>query len=194
MSRPPLVLASTSPYRAELLGRLGLPFETETPGTDETPFPDETPGALAIRLAEAKARAAAQWRPEAMVLGSDQCVDLDGTILGKPGDFESARDQLRRLSGRTAVFRTGICVLGPGGQLVGSEEVAFTVAFRKLDEAQIRSYLEREAALDCAGAIRSEGLAPALMERTEGPDATALMGLPLIRTTRLLETAGLSVL
>lgn len=194
MSQPPLVLASTSPYRAELLGRLGLPFEIEPSGTDETPYPGESPGGLALRLAEAKARPVAHRRPEAMVLGSDQCVDLEGTILGKPGDFESARDQLRQLSGRAAVFRTGICVLEPGGGLVGNEEVAFTVVFRQLDGAQIRHYLERESALDCAGAIRSEGLAPALMERTEGPDATALMGLPLIRTTRLLEAAGLPVL
>ncbi len=194
MSCPPRVLASTSPYRAELLGRLGLSFETEAPGTDETPYPGEAPWGLATRLAEAKARAVAQQRPEAVVLGSDQCVDLDGTILGKPGDFESARDQLRKLSGRAAVFRTGVCVLEPGGGLVGIEEVAFTVVFRELHEAAIRRYLEREAALDCAGAIRSEGLAPALMERTEGPDATALMGLPLIRTTRLLEAAGIAVL
>lgn len=194
MSRPPLVLASTSPYRAELLGRLGLSFETEAPGTDETPYPGEAPGVLATRLAEAKARAVGRSRPEAVVLGSDQCVDLEGTILGKPGDFDAARDQLRRLSGRAAVFRTGICALEPKGGLVGIEEVAFTVVFRRLDEAQIRSYLEREAALECAGAMRSEGLAPALMERTEGPDPTALMGLPLVRTTRLLEAAGLPVL
>lgn len=191
MIRSPLVLASTSPYRAELLGRLRLSFETAAPDVDESPLPEETPRALVLRLAEAKARAVAGSRPGAVVLGSDQCLDLDGSILGKPGSFEAGLRQLQRLSGRTGVFRTGLCVLGSDGGLVGREEVTFTVVFRELDDDRFRRYLESEAPYDCAGSFRSEGSAPVLMERTEGSDPTALMGLPLIRTARLLEAAGL---
>jgi len=189
---PPLVLASTSPYRAEQLRRLGLAFEAAAPGVDETRLGGEAPSELVTRLARAKAGAVAHSRPEAVILGSDQCLDLDGEILGKPGDFETAFAQLRAASGRTAVFRTAVCVLGPGGE-VGCEEIPFAATFRRLTDAQIRRYLEHDRPFDCAGSIRSEGRALALMTHTESPDPSALMGLPLIATSRLLEEAGLQV-
>ena len=194
MSPPPLILASTSPYRAELLGRLGLPFATAAPEVDESRRPGEGASLMVARLARAKAAAVASNRPDAVVLGSDQCLELAGEVLGKPGDFETAVAQLQAASGRTAVFRTAVCVLAPGGAEAGCEEVPFAVTFRPLGEDAIRRYLERDRPFDCAGSIRSEGGAPALMERTEGSDPTAIMGLPLIRTTRLLEAAGLAVL
>ena len=194
MSPPPLVLASTSPYRAELLGRLGLPFEALAPGVAEERLPGEPPEAMVRRLAHDKATAVAGERPEAVILGSDQCLALDDTILGKPGDFEAARDQLRRVAGRAATFFTGVCRAGPGDALPRTELVPFTVRFRALDDATIERYLRRDTPYDCAGSLRSEGLGIALLERTEGHDATALTGLPLIATVRLLEDAGLSVL
>lgn len=191
---PALVLASTSPYRTELLGRLDVTFETAAPEVDETAHPDESPSAMVARLARAKAASVAAHRPQAVVLGSDQCLDLDGTVLGKPGDFDTALAQLRAASGRTAVFRTGVCVLGAGGVEVGCEEVPFAVTFRDLDDDRIRRYLSHDRPYDCAGSIRSEGRALTLMAGTDGPDPTALMGLPLIRTSHLLEAAGLTVL
>lgn len=191
---PPLILASTSPYRADLLARLGVAFETAAPGVDETRLEGETPSAMVARLARAKAAAVAATRPDAVVLGGDQCLDLAGEVLGKPGGFEAALAQLQAASGRTGVYRTAICVLGPGGEEIGCEEIPFAVTFRTLDEGAIRRYLERDRPYDCAGSVRSEGRALALMERTEGTDPTALTGLPLIRTSRLLEAAGIAVL
>jgi septum formation protein len=194
VSPPPLVLASTSPYRARLLGQLGLAFETAAPETDETRLADETASTMVARLARAKAAAVAATRPEAVVVGSDQCLDLGGQVLGKPGDFDTALAQLRAASGRTAVFRTAVCVIGPGGTESDCEEVPFAVTFRQLDDDRIRRYLTHDRPFDCAGAIRSEGRALALMARTESTDPSALMGLPLIATSRLLEAAGLAVL
>jgi septum formation protein len=191
---PPLVLASTSPYRAELLGRLALPFATAAPGVDETRQAGEPPEALVRRLARAKAEAVAGRRPEAVVLGSDQCLSLDGEVLGKPGGFDAARDQLRRVSGRRVTFLTAVCRAGPEGAEPETALVPFTVAFRTLSDQTITRYLQRDAPYDCAGSLRSEGLGVALMAATEGDDATALTGLPLIATVRLLEEAGIPVL
>jgi len=191
---PPLVLASTSPYRAELLGRLALPFATAAPGVDETRQPGESPEALVRRLARAKAEAVASRRPEAVVLGSDQCLSLDGEVLGKPGGFDAARDQLRRVSGRRVTFLTAVCRAGPEGAEPETELVPFTVAFRTLSDEAITRYLQRDTPYDCAGSLRSEGLGVALLAATEGADATALTGLPLIATVDLLAKAGLPVL
>ena len=191
---PPLVLASTSPYRAELLGRLALPFATAAPEVDETRQAGESPEALVRRLARAKAEAVASQRPEAVVLGSDQCLSLDGEVLGKPGGFDVARDQLRRVSGRRATFLTAVCRAGPEGAESETELVPFTVTFRTLSDEAITRYLQRDSPYDCAGSLRSEGLGVALMAGTEGADATALTGLPLIATVRLLEEAGIPVL
>ncbi|KPV40582.1 septum formation inhibitor Maf [Thiohalorhabdus denitrificans] len=194
MSAPPLILASTSPYRAAQLRQLGLDFETVPPGADETPRPGETPEALAGRLADAKATAVARRRPEAVVIGSDQCAALGPRILGKPGDFDTAREQLRAASGNTVVFHTGVCVRRGDSGFHRTMVVPFAATFRELSDDRIARYLEHDRPYDCAGSIRTEGLGPALLERTEGDDPTAVTGLPLIHTVRLLEAAGRPVL
>jgi septum formation protein len=189
-----LILASTSPFRRELLARLGLPFATQAPGIDESPLPGENAPALAARLAEWKARAVARREPTALIIGSDQVATLDGEIIGKPGDHARAALQLRRASGRTVVFYTGLCLCdGPSGQRQVAVE-RFQVAFRPLTAAMIERYLRREQPYQCAGSFKSEGLGVALFERLEGDDPTSLIGLPLIRLTRMLEAAGVTVL
>jgi len=193
VTAPPLILASTSPYRARLLGQLGVAFDTAAPEVDETRLSGEGASAMVARLARAKAGAVAAGHPQAAVLGSDQCLDLDGDILGKPGDFATACAQLRAAAGRTAVFRTAVCVLAPDGTEVGCEEVPFAATFRALSDAQIERYVRHDRPLDCAGAIRAEGRALALMTATESRDPSALMGLPLIATSRLLEAAGIAI-
>lgn len=191
---PPLVLASTSPYRRELLARLGLPFGTDAPEVDETPLPGEAPEALVRRLSEAKARVVAARHPGAVVIGSDQVAVLDGEVIGKPGSFERARAQLRRASGRTVDFLTGLAVLDTRDGRLRLEVVPFRVVFRPLSGARIEAYLRRDEPYDCAGSFRSERLGVALFERMEGEDPTALMGLPLIRLVRMLEAVGLDPL
>ena len=189
---PPLILGSTSPYRRELLQRLGLPFEVCAPQVDETPSPGEAPRALAERLALAKARAVAALVPGALVIGSDQVAELDGQPLGKPGTHERARAQLARMSGRTVQFHTAVAVVGPDFERVDLAPVA--VRFRTLDEDEIERYLRAEQPYDCAGSAKSEGLGIALLEAIDSDDPTALIGLPLIRTARLLRAAGLDPL
>ncbi len=190
-----LVLASSSPYRRALLARLGLPFEAADPKVDERRLAGESPASLVRRLAEAKARALAGRRPQALIIGSDQCAVTErDEILGKPGDLERAAAQLRAASGRSVQFLTGLCVLDAATGTVQSDVVPFTVHFRKLSERQIRAYLERERPFDCAGSFRSEGLGIALFRRMEGTDPSALMGLPLIRLVDMLEAAGMPVL
>lgn len=191
---PPLVLASTSPYRRELLARLGLPFGTDAPEVDETPLSGEAPEALVRRLSEAKARAVAARHPGAVIIGSDQVAVLDGEVIGKPGAFERAREQLRRASGRTVDFLTGLAVLDTRDGRLQLEVVPFRVVFRPLSEARIEAYLRRDEPYDCAGSFRSERLGVALFERMVGEDPTALMGLPLIRLVRMLEAVGLDPL
>ncbi len=192
--RPPLVLASTSPYRRELLARLGLPFEVEAPEVDEAPLAGEAPEALVRRLSEAKARAVAARRPGAVVVGSDQVAVIDGKVLGKPGGPERAREQLRRASGRAVDFLTGLAVLDTRDGRLQLAVVPFRVVFRPLDEARIEAYLRHDEPWNCAGSFRSERLGVALFERMEGDDPTALMGLPLIRLVRMLEAVGLDPL
>ncbi|MFP4606998.1 MAG: Maf family protein [Thiohalospira sp.] len=194
MSAPPLILASTSPYRAAQLRQLGLDFEAVAPGTDETPLPGEPPETMVARLAEAKAGAVACRHPTAVVVGSDQCAALDGRALGKPGDFDTAFAQLRAASGRTVVFQTAVCVRREDLGFTRTEVVPFAATFRELTDDRIARYLERDRPFDCAGSIRIEGLGPALLERAEGDDPTAVTGLPLIHTAHLLEAAGRSVL
>jgi septum formation protein len=191
---PPLILGSTSRYRRELLERLRLPFLVEAPQVDETPLPGEAPAALAQRLALAKARAVAALHPQAVVIGSDQVADLDGQPLGKPGSHERAVAQLRQLSGRQAVFHTAVAVVRTDTSF---EEVALapvTVRFRTLNAEEIEHYLRLEEPYDCAGSAKCETLGIALLEGIESDDPTALVGLPLIRTCRMLRDAGIDVL
>lgn len=187
----PLVLGSTSRYRHELLERLRLPFEVCAPEVDETARPGETPVALALRLALAKARAVAALRPDAAVIGADQVADLDGLALGKPGDFEGARAQLRRLSGRTAVFHTALAVCRPAAGYERALVAPVRVRFRTLGDAEIERYLGLEQPYDCAGSAKCETLGIALLDSIESDDPTALVGLPLIRTAQLLREVGI---
>lgn len=191
---PPLILGSTSRYRRELLGRLRVPFEVAAPDVDETPLPGETPPALAQRLALAKARAVAARNPGAVVIGSDQVADLAGEPLGKPGDHERATAQLRRMRGRTVVFQTAVAVVRPQTGFIQEDLAAVSVRFRDLSDAEIEAYLRLEQPYDCAGSAKSEGLGIALLEAIDSDDPTALVGLPLIRTCRMIRAAGVHLL
>jgi len=191
---PPLILGSTSRYRRELLERLRLPFVVRAPQVDETPHPGEPPAALALRLALAKARAVAAAAPDAVVIGSDQVADLDGTPVGKPGTHERATEQLRAMSGRTIVFQTAIAVVRLDTGFERAELVPVTVRFRRLDAFEIEQYLRLEQPYDCAGSAKCETLGIALLDAIESDDPTALVGLPLIRTSALLREAGLDPL
>lgn len=197
LSRPsggrPLVLGSTSPYRRELLLRLRLPFEVAAPQVDETPHAGEAPRALAIRLARAKALAVAQQHADAVVIGSDQVVDLDGEPLGKPGDHAHATAQLRRMRGRAVVFHTAVTVACVASGFEASDIAEVTVRFRDLTDAEIEHYLRAEQPYDCAGSFKAEGLGVSLFQRTEGDDATSLVGLPLIRLVDMLLAEGVEI-
>jgi septum formation protein len=192
--RRPLVLASTSRYRRELLERLGLPFEVAPPGVDETAYVDELPGNAARRLAEAKARAVAARFPNALVIGSDQVADADGRHIGKPGNHAQAVAQLSALSGRTVVFHTGVALVDAASGRCHSEVVDVVSTFRVLSRNTIERYLLREQPYDCAGAVKSESLGIVLFERIESDDPTALIGLPLITVVSLLRAEGVDVL
>jgi septum formation protein len=192
--RPRLILASTSRYRRELLERLRVPFDVESPDVDETPLPGERPCDLAVRLALAKAQAVAQRHPLAVVIGSDQVADLAGTPLGKPGTHQRALEQLRAMSGHTVVFQTAVAVVCTARSYVGSGLAPVTVRFRELADRDIEHYLRTEQPYDCAGSAKCETLGIALLETIESDDPTALVGLPLIRTCSLLREAGIDPL
>ncbi|HQY29252.1 MAG TPA: Maf family nucleotide pyrophosphatase [Burkholderiaceae bacterium] len=189
----PLILASTSRYRQQLLSRLRLPFTVEAPGVDETARPGESPAAIALRLAVEKAHAVARRHPRALVIGSDQVATLDGTTaIGKPGHHDGARAQLRAASGHTMLFHTALCVTRQSDGFDQRTSVDTRVRFRHLDDAEIERYLRIEEPWDCAGAAKAEGLGIALLEAIEGDDPTALVGLPLIALARMLRHAGTS--
>ena len=190
----PLVLGSTSPYRRELLARLKLPFEVAAPEVDETPNPGEAPEKLARRLALAKAREVSARFPQAVVIGSDQVADLAGEPLGKPGTHERAVAQLRQMQGQTVVFQTAVAVVCRATGFEQLDLAAVRVKFRALTDSEIEAYLLAEQPYDCAGSAKSEGLGIALLEAIDNDDPTALVGLPLIRTCRLLRAAGLRLL
>jgi septum formation protein len=186
----PLILGSTSRYRRELLERLRLPFQTISPEVDETPLAGETPLALSLRLARAKAQAVAALHPAAVVIGSDQVPELDGQPLSKPGDHERATEQLRLMSGRQMNFHTAVSVACLETGFAETDVVTVQVRFRDLNDAEIERYLRTEQPYDCAGSAKSEGLGIALLDAIVSDDPTALIGLPLIRTCRMLRAAG----
>ena len=194
---PRLILASSSAYRRELLGRLQLPFEAIAPDIDETPLPGETPEATALRLAREKAAAVARAHPGALVIGSDQVATLDGTQIGKPGDHARALAQLQTMRGRRVVFHTALCLwdgrLPPdvAAQVAQLENIQVFVSFRNLPDAELDAYLRIEQPYDCAGSAKNEGLGIALLERIDSSDPTALTGLPLIALTGMLRRAGM---
>ena len=189
-----LILGSTSPYRRELLARLRIPFQVASPDVDESPRPLESPYDLACRLALAKAQAVAEKFPAAVVIGSDQVADLDGQPLGKPGNHERAVAQLRQMRGQLVVFQTAVAVVCRDSGFAQVDLAAVRVKFLDLSDAQIESYLRAETPYDCAGSAKSEGLGIALLASIDNDDPTALVGLPLIRTCRLLRAAGLDLL
>ena len=189
-----LVLGSTSRYRRELMQRLCIPFDVAAPDVDETPQDGESPHDLACRLALAKARAVAALHPDAVVIGSDQVADLGGEPLGKPGTHERAVAQLQRMRGQTVVFQTAVAVVCQDTGFAQTDLAAVRVVFRNLSDAEIETYLRTEQPYDCAGSAKSEGLGIALLESINNDDPTALVGLPLIRTCRMLRAAGLPIL
>jgi septum formation protein len=194
LTQRPLILGSTSRYRRELMERLRIPFTAAAPDVDETPAVGETPQALACRLALAKARAVASQFPHAVVIGSDQVADLNGLSLGKPGTHERAVLQLRQMRGQTVIFQTAVAVVCQDSGFEGASLAQVKVRFRPLSDDEIESYLRLEEPYDCAGSAKSEGLGIALLESIESDDPTALVGLPLIRTCRLMEAAGIRLL
>lgn len=189
-----LILASGSPYRRDLLARLGLPFRVVVPAVDESARDGEPPAALSVRLARAKAIAVAAREPGAVVVASDQVATLDDmTPIGKPGSLERAREQLAAASGRTMRFHTAFAVVAPGSLPI-EERIDVTVRFRHLTPAAIERYLVLERPFDCAGAAKCEGLGIALLESISTDDPTALIGLPLIRLAAALRRVGLDPL
>ena len=189
-----LILGSTSPYRRELLERLRIPFTVAAPDVDETPHPHETPQQLACRLAMSKARAVAAKFPDSIVIGSDQVADLDGEALGKPGDYPRALAQLQKMRGKVVIFQTAVAVVCQQSGFAQMDLAQVKVTFRDLSDAQIDAYLKAEMPYDCAGSAKSEGLGIALLTSIDNDDPTALIGLPLIRTCKMLEAAGLQLL
>jgi septum formation protein len=189
-----LVLGSTSPYRRELLARLRMPFDIAAPDVDETPLQTEKPKQLACRLAMAKARAVAAQFPACVVIGSDQVADLDGQTLGKPGNHARATEQLQKMRGKTVTFQTAVAVVCLETGFAQMDLAQVKVRFRELSDLEIETYLRAETPYDCAGSAKSEGLGIALLEAIDNDDPTALVGLPLIRTCRMLQAAGVKIL
>ncbi|HJX19314.1 MAG TPA: Maf family nucleotide pyrophosphatase [Acidiferrobacterales bacterium] len=189
-----LILASSSPFRRELLSRLMIPFEVVVPDVDETPRQHESPQALVERLAILKAQTVASKHRGALVIGSDQVAVHDGEIVGKPLTHERAIEQLKSASGKTVLLYTGMALVNSSSGRVQSEVVPYGVRFRTLTDTQIESYLRKEQPYHCAGSVKSEGLGVALLERFDGEDPATLIGLPLIRLIRMLENEGLVII
>lgn len=189
-----LVLGSTSPYRRQMLARLRVPFQVAAPEVDETPQAAETPQQLACRLAMAKARAVAAQFPACVVIGSDQVADLDGQALGKPGNHARATSQLQQMRGKTVIFQTAVAVVCSDTGFAQLDLAQVKVKFRELSDAEIEAYLRAETPYDCTGSAKSEGLGIALLESIDNDDPSALVGLPLIRTCRMIRAAGVKVL
>lgn len=192
--KQPLILASSSPYRKELLNRLGLPFETVSPKVDESPLAKESPQDTALRLAQIKARKIAETHPQALIIGCDQVATLEGMQLGKPGNHENATKQLRMMQGRTVIFHSALCLYNAKTLNMQAEVVPYEVAFRKLSDEQIERYLLTEEPYNCAGSAKSEGLGIALISSMNGTDPNALIGLPLIKLITMLQNENLNVI
>jgi septum formation protein len=192
--KQPFILASSSPYRKELLARLGLAFETVSPEVDESPLPGEPPRDTALRLAQVKARKIAETHPEALVIGCDQVATLDGMQLGKPGNHENATKQLRMMQGRRIIFHSALCLYNAQTLNMQAEVVPYEVEFRKLSDEQIERYLRTEQPYNCAGSAKSEGLGIALISSMHGSDPNALIGLPLIKLITMLQNENVDVI
>ncbi|HHB92462.1 MAG TPA: septum formation inhibitor Maf [Thioploca sp.] len=190
----PLILASTSPFRKDVLSRLHIPFTTYAPNVDETPEIKESPTELVTRLSKLKAYSAHSAHPNALIIGSDQVAVIDNVILGKPGTHEQAVKQLTQVSGRQVDFLTGLCVYNSNTKQAQTDVVVFSVVFRKLTLLQIENYLSIDKPYNCCGSFKSEGFGIALLDQMNGTDPTAIIGLPLIRLVRMLEAEGILVI
>ncbi len=189
-----LILASSSPYRAELLAKLGLGFISVSPDIDETPLPDEAPDTLVARLAKAKAEAVASTHPHALIIASDQVAVLNDTILGKPGNHQNAFQQLKSASGNKVTFLTSLALMNSDRQRIQLAVIPFNVYFKPLTPSQIENYLNAEQPYQCAGAFKSEGLGISLFEKLEGDDPNTLIGLPLIQLIKMLEREKVNII
>lgn len=189
-----ILLASSSIYRRQLLGKLGLHFEWESPDIDESRLTAESPAQLVCRLAEAKACHLASRHPNHLIIGSDQAATIDNLILGKPHTHENAVAQLTSFRNREVIFMTGLCLFNPTTKRIQTSVETYKVRFRNLTDAQIENYLQREQPYDCAGSFKSEGLGICLFEQLEGDDPNTLIGLPLITLTRMLANEGIDPL
>ena len=189
-----LILASSSPYRRELLEKLRIPFSCVKPEVDETPLPNEAPEATALRLAQDKARKVAQAHPDALIIGCDQVATCNGMQIGKPGNHENAVKQLQMMRGKTVIFHSAMCLFNATTGEMQAENVPYAVTFRMLTDAQIERYLNLEQPYDCAGSAKSEGLGIAVIEKMTGDDPNALVGLPLIKLISMLQRAGMHVI
>jgi septum formation protein len=190
----PLILGSSSVYRRSLLERLRLPFTTVSPDVDETPRLDEPSATTALRLALSKARAVAAANPRALIIGSDQVADLDGTPLGKPGYHGNAVSQLRAMRGKRVVFHTGLCLLDAASGRHQLENVPTVIQFRDISDRQIENYLQREQPYDCAGSAKIDSLGVALVQKIDSDDPTAIIGLPLMMLVTMLKAEQVDVI
>lgn len=189
----PLILGSSSPYRRELLERLHLDFTVDVPDIDETPHPGEVASDYVRRLAHEKAEEVGSRHQNALVISSDQCAELNGQLLGKPGTHDMAVEQLRRLSGQEATFLTGLCLLDTGNGTCHYSESRHTAYYKELGEDAIEHYLRSEQPYNCTASFKSEGLGISLVHHISGDDPTALIGLPMIRLIEMLREAGLDI-
>lgn len=189
-----IILASSSPFRKQLLDRLHLDYDCISPDVDESLLDNESPDHYVRRLAELKAQTIAEKHPDAVVIGSDQCAVIKGNVLGKPGNFKNALKQLKSAQGETATFHTGLCVLHANKKLSNIDNILYHVSFRELCDEQITQYLKTEEPYNCAGSFKSEAYGISLFSSMEGSDPTALMGLPLIRLIKMLEDVGVKVI
>jgi septum formation protein len=190
----PLILASTSPFRKNVLSRLHISFDTFAPGVDETPYPNEPPAQIVTRLAELKAKSAKSTYPRALIIGSDQLAVIDDTLLGKPGTHEQAVKQLISVSGKQVDFLTGLCLFNSNTNHIQTDVIRFSVKFRQLTLSQIENYLRQDKPYNCSGSFKSEGLGIALLDKMIGSDPTAIIGLPLICLVQMLEAEGVQIL
>ena len=188
-----IILGSTSPFRQELMKKLQLPFETDSPCIDETRLNNETPKEMVRRLSVAKAKKVSENHPEALIIGSDQCAVLEGEVMGKPGNHENAFQQLSRSSGKRVTFYTGLCVFDSETQMYQLDCIPFYVSFRDLTAGEINDYLMLDQPYNCAGSFKSEGLGITLFSRMEGDDPSSLIGLPLIRLCEMLRVHGVQL-
>jgi septum formation protein len=192
--KQPLILASSSPYRKELLEKLNLDFEVFSPDIDESKLPDESPEITALRLAQLKARKIGETHPEAIIIGCDQVATLDGLQLGKPGNHENATEQLKMMRGKKVTFHSALCLYNALTQRMQVEIVPYVVEFRNVSDEQIDHYLSTEKPYNCAGSAKSEGLGIALISAMHGEDPNALIGLPLIKLISMLAAENIHVI